>query len=196
MREDPDMANGEARPPQLREVVRAELSELRRALVGGVGSSDAGDDPERVAAARRALAVVRQRDAGGVGRLGERVARVRAVKPRVPSLSGTARYRIPDILTATELIEVKNVARLRLSPQLRDFLAFAESSGRTFVLLTRFDTVLAPALPRLIDERRITHRHFSGLLSAQGRRFLRELIESSLEPGGAIDGTATGKPGG
>jgi restriction endonuclease fold toxin 7 of polymorphic toxin system len=190
------MDDRESLEPWLRDAVRAELSGLREVFTGDVASLDAADGAARAAAAHSALAAIRRRDAGRVGRLGERIARVCSGKPRVPSLSGSARYRIPDILTETELLEVKNVARLRLTAQLRDFLAYAESTGRTFILVTRFDTVLAPDLQRLVDDGRIVHRHFPGLLSANGRAFLRRLIESTLELGTAAEATSTAEPQG
>jgi hypothetical protein len=75
---------------------------------------------------------------------------------------------------------VKNVGRLALTPQLDDFASFAAVSGRTFVLLTRFDTTVAPELQALVDSGRIEHRHLSGLLSPTGRRLTRGLIDDSL----------------
>jgi hypothetical protein len=42
-------------------------------------------------------------------------------KTRIPSLTGTAKYRIPDQLTSTTLGEVKNVSHLSLTRQLTDF---------------------------------------------------------------------------
>lgn len=128
----------------------------------------------------RALARIRQRDAPGIGRFGEHQARVRDRKRRIPSLSGSARFRVPDILTGTELIEVKNVARLALTPQLLDFVSYAEAEGVEFVLLTRFDTILAPELAALIADGRIRHGQLPGLLSPLGRRLVRRLITDAL----------------
>jgi hypothetical protein len=128
----------------------------------------------------RALARIRQRDASRAGKLGERVARARDKKRRIPSLSGTARFRIPDILTDAELIEVKNVRRLALTPQFVDFAEYADAEGIAFVLVTRFDTVLAPELAALVASGRIEHREFSGLLSANGRRFIRRLVAAEV----------------
>jgi hypothetical protein len=131
-------------------------------------------------AASRALARIRQRDAPKIGRLGERVARVRLEKRRIPSLSGSARFQVPDILTGSELIEIENVKRLALTPQLLDLCQFAAMSGLTFVLVTRFDTILAPDLRALIDTGRIEHRHLTGLLSPTGRRLIRRLIDETI----------------
>jgi hypothetical protein len=159
--------------------VRFELSRLDSQFNDTlVVAAEAGIPPEEIVA--RALARIRQRDAGRIGKLGERVARARERKTRIPSLSGTARFRVPDILTDTALIEVKNVSRLALTPQLEDFLSFADSSRISFVLLTRFDTVLAPDLAQLVTDGRIEHRQLSGLLSPLGRRVVRRLIASAL----------------
>jgi hypothetical protein len=167
-----------------RAAVRLEATNLNTAFAEVMATAaEAGIPPEEIIG--RALARIRQRDAGKTGRLGERIARVRQHKQRIPSLNGTAHFRIPDILTEHELIEVKNVGRLALTPQLVDFLSFSETSGITFVLVTRFDTELAPELQELIDTGRIQHRLFTGLLSENGRRFLRNLIQNRLPEGTA-----------
>ena len=162
-----------------RDAVRGEASGLVTELTEALGAeAERGVPVEEVV--RRALGRIRQRDAGRIGRLGERVAHARERKRRIPSLSGTARFRIPDILTDDELIEVKNVSRLLLSPQLADFLSLAEASEIKFVLVTRFDTVLAPELVELVAAGRIEHRHFGGLLSKRGRQLVRRLISDAL----------------
>ncbi len=160
--------------------MRVELSMLDRQFSEALEvAAESGIPAQEIV--ERALARTRQRDAARIGKLGERIARARERKRRIPSLSGTARFRIPDILTDTELVEVKNVSRLALTPQLLDFLSFAEASRIRFVLLTRFDTVLAPDLAQLVAEGRIEHRQLSGLLSSIGRRVIRSLIANALD---------------
>src|SRR5262249_14112640 len=56
-----------------------------------------------------------------LGAIGEEAAGVAGSKVRIPSLSGTAKYRVPDQLTDTALTEVKNTARVSFTNQLRDF---------------------------------------------------------------------------
>ena len=51
-----------------------------------------------------------------LGIAGEQAVGVGA-KTRIPSLTGTAKYRIPDQLTSTTLGEVKNVSHLSLTRQ-------------------------------------------------------------------------------
>lgn len=58
------------------------------------------------------------------------------VGPKVPITVG-GRGRIPDGLTDSTLTEVKNVASLSYTRQIRDFEAYAQQSGRTFDLFVR-----------------------------------------------------------
>lgn len=86
------------------------------------------------------------------GAEGEQLAGIdQAAKVRIPSASGTAAYRIPDELTASTLTEVKNVANLSYTSQLRDFYDYAVSSGRSFVLVVRSGTNLSGPLQQLED---------------------------------------------
>lgn len=58
---------------------------------------------------------------------------------RIPSLTDTAEYRIPDFLDkARQLVgEAKNVRYLRLTPQLLDYLEYAKKVGFTLYLFVR-----------------------------------------------------------
>ena len=67
--------------------------------------------------------------ARSLGVAGERAVGVGS-KTRIPSLSGTAKYRIPDGLTSTTLIEVKNVGNQSYTRQLRDFYMYSQQTGR------------------------------------------------------------------
>lgn len=55
-----------------------------------------------------------------IGRAGELAARIAKNTQRIPSVTGTAAYRVPDALSPIVLSEVKNVARLSLTAQIRD----------------------------------------------------------------------------
>jgi len=70
---------------------------------------------------------------------------------RIPSMTGTAAYRIPDALTDTALTEVKNVASLSYTNQLRDFYWYASFTGRSFKLIVRANTILSPRLQMMVD---------------------------------------------
>lgn len=64
-----------------------------------------------------------------------------AAKVRIPSMTGTAAYRIPDELTDTSLTEVKNVATLSYTNQLRDFYWYVSLTGRSFNLIVRVNDI-------------------------------------------------------
>ena len=93
-----------------------------------------------------------------VGKAGERAAGIVSPKVRIPSLTGTAKYRIPDELTPTTLREVKNVRKLGLTRQIQDFLMYSRATGREFILEVRRETQISEPLQRLIDAGEITLR--------------------------------------
>ncbi|GAA3819456.1 hypothetical protein CSO01_05480 [Cellulomonas soli] len=106
----------------------------------GVGATSA----EELLAANAAVdGMVGVRAAGAAG---EQAAGIIKNTQRIPSLSGTASYRIPDELTSTALGEVKNVANLSYTNQLRDFAAYAEQEGMGFNLYVRDSTTLSGPL--------------------------------------------------
>jgi RHS repeat-associated protein len=70
---------------------------------------------------------------------------------RIPSLSGSAAYRIPDELGNGVLGEVKNVSSLSYTSQLRDFTAYAQQQGLQFNLYVRGSTVLSGPLQEAVD---------------------------------------------
>jgi Restriction endonuclease fold toxin 7 len=80
---------------------------------------------------------------------------------RVPSATGTANYRIPDILDPEARIigEVKNVSRLSLTAQLRDFIAYAHEHGYDFELYIRRTTQLSGPLKQAVASGQITLRY-------------------------------------
>ncbi|HJL11558.1 MAG TPA: putative toxin [Polyangiaceae bacterium LLY-WYZ-15_(1-7)] len=61
------------------------------------------------------------------------------------------RYRIPDGMDPSWLNEVKNVKRLSNTRQLRDFLDFAQQTGRKFRLFVRQNTRLSGPLEELVQ---------------------------------------------
>lgn len=73
-------------------------------------------------------------------------------KVRIESLTGTASYRIPDILTKTTLGEVKNVSHLSLTRQLTDFHLYSQQNGLQFILHTRPTTTFSGPLQNLINK--------------------------------------------
>jgi hypothetical protein len=98
-----------------------------------------------------------------LGAQGERAVGITSPKVgiRVP---GTNLLRIPDALdkAAKVLTEVKNVAKLRMTPQMRDFLLFCRTNGYRFVLYTRQGTTLWPELQELVDSGEIEREYILG----------------------------------
>ncbi len=97
-----------------------------------------------------------------LGVAGERAVGV-STKTRIPSLTGTASYRIPDIITSTTLTEVKNVAHQSLTRQLKDFLLFSQQTGREFVLYTRSTTTFSAPLQNLINQGKVVVKTIPGM---------------------------------
>ncbi len=83
-----------------------------------------------------------------LGSEGELAANILKNTERIPSLTGTAAYRIPDVLSQEAGIigEVKNVANLSYTNQLRDFAMYAQQNGYQFQLFVRPTTVLSGPL--------------------------------------------------
>lgn len=142
------------------------------------------DESENILRRHRVvLAKMQVKTNAGYGRLGER-GNVTGVKQRIPSATGTAAFRIPDELTSSELIEVKNVRRLRLTSQLRDFLMFCRDTNRALILCVRPDVILSPEIALLVESGELTLLPKLKLFSAKAQqamsRALRPLIESAL----------------
>ncbi|MGW1673409.1 putative toxin, partial [Streptomyces sp. NPDC002324] len=74
----------------------------------------------------------------------------------IGSITGTATARYPDAVHFKSFWEVKNVAYLRLTPQMTDFIFFAQASNLKMVLYIRpsiagkAGTVLSPSLKQAL----------------------------------------------
>jgi hypothetical protein len=113
------------------------------ALAGaGAAACADGDCTNEGMAATRAL-----------GQAGETAAGIIKNTDRIPSLTGTANYRIPDqLLRSQQLIsEVKNVSHLSFTSQIKDYMAFAQQEGYTFELWVRGSTTFSKPLQEVID---------------------------------------------
>jgi hypothetical protein len=115
-----------------------DLSDVRRILKTGENALDA----------RRTAQTARQ-----LGLAGETAAGIVKNTTRIDSLTGIAKYRVPDVLNrSAQLIgEVKNVSRLSYTNQLRDFVRYAKQQGFRFELMARQGTRLSTALQQAID---------------------------------------------
>ena len=103
--------------------------------------------PSGVAVGRNAVKTANSR---ALGVAGERAVGVGA-KTRIPSLTGTANYRIPDQLTSKTLVEVKNTSHLNLTRQLTDFHLYSQQTGRQFILYTRHNTTFSGPMQNMIN---------------------------------------------
>lgn len=87
-----------------------------------------------------------------LGTSGEDLAGIdQAAKVRIPSLTNSAAYRIPDSLTETTLTEVKNVSYLSYTSQIQDFSYYATQTGRQFNLIVRADILLSGPLEDIVN---------------------------------------------
>jgi RHS repeat-associated protein len=117
----------------------ASLGEAALGLFPGTKLLGATATPRKVLVASRVTP-------NAVGRAGEAAVQAAyAIGPKVP-ISVSGRTRIPDGLTEEVLSEVKNVAALSYTSQLRDFAAYASQTGLDFHLYVRPSTVLTREL--------------------------------------------------
>ncbi|OWV82249.1 hypothetical protein ATY77_03155 [Rhizobium sp. R634] len=95
---------------------------------------------------------------GQVGRDGEAAVRAKVDIGAKQKIIVNGRVRIPDGITRSSLSEVKNVGRLSLTQQLRDYIDIARSRGLRFDLFDRPTTQRSSPLQRAIDDGLINRR--------------------------------------
>jgi hypothetical protein len=134
-------------------------------VYGGVANAVALDIESFVYGGTRALASTTLLMAGGrgpvdMGKAGEKAVGLTGKKERIKWEGFTTKtgYRVPDHVTRFGLEEVKNVLRLSNTRQLREYLAFAEATKRTFTLTVRTTTKLAKEILELERNHRIIVR--------------------------------------
>ena len=95
-----------------------------------------------------------------LGKIGEKAAGIVKNTKHIDSLTGTAKYRIPDVLNEFENVigEVKNVRSLSYTNQLRDYVAYSQQQGYTFELMVRQNTQLSGPLQQAVDSGLISLR--------------------------------------
>jgi hypothetical protein len=120
-----------------------------------------------------------------LGRIGEKAAGTSGKKTAV-TIGG--KVRVPDQVTSSAVIEVKNVASVsaREAAQISDSVALAQGTGKEAVLLTRPGADVS-RVQGLIDNRSLTHGTIPGI----GSDGLRQLGTSGSAAAGATVGTAT-----
>ncbi|MCP3881353.1 MAG: hypothetical protein GY701_23620 [Sulfitobacter sp.] len=115
-----------------------------------IGDSEMRPSPGSVAPGSTVSGTARARQLGVEG---EVLAGIdpNVVKTRIPSLTGSANYRVPDALTDSVLTGVKNVQRLGYTSQIQDFSYYATQTGRQFDLVVRENTVLTRELQDIVN---------------------------------------------
>jgi RHS repeat-associated protein len=81
-----------------------------------------------------------------LGDAGEEAVGIVAKKKRIPSLSGKAKWRVPDELTDLRLREVKNRAYVCKTGQIEDFLLYTQKFDMEYILEIRGTTKVAKTL--------------------------------------------------
>lgn len=88
-----------------------------------------------------------------LGVAGEEMSGIAGPKTRIPSLTGTASYRVPNELIPNVLLrDAKNVGELRVTPQLIDFGQYSQQNNLRFILDVRQNTVMGPSAQQFIDQ--------------------------------------------
>lgn len=133
-----------------------EPAEAEAPLGGGSGLAGPSGRPGVPVPTNEGVAVKR----GGIepvlrGIEGERKVGITGPKEPIESITGEARYRVPDKIDWNErvMVEVKNAARIdpRSERQILDELLFARENDLTLHLVTRPSTALTPLIQDLTD---------------------------------------------
>jgi len=135
------------------------------------------EQDKRVAAIKAALRRMSLKTDARLGRLGEKFAKVNAEKARIPSLTNTAKYRVPDVLSGTHLVEVKNVRYQAVTSQLRDFLAFCRQTNRRLVLCLRDDARLSSKAHDLVLRGEMEVRPLGYVFTRAGQESIFKVLE-------------------
>ena len=92
-----------------------------------------------------------------LGKVGEKLSKIKKNTQRIESINKTAKYRIPDILDKKLKIigDVKYVKKLSYTKQLKDYVAYAEKYGYTVQLFLKPDTILTKPLKAAVDAGKI-----------------------------------------
>ncbi|MCU0649591.1 MAG: putative toxin [Gemmatimonadaceae bacterium] len=125
-------------------------------VAGGMGMGGRGATSLGMAMGRSSATSTAH--ARALGAAGEAASGITKSYQRIESPTRTAAYRVPDGLTATTLSEVKNVAKLSLTNQLRDFSIFAQTNNLAFELWVRPSTQLSGPLQQFIKDQSIMVR--------------------------------------
>lgn len=97
-------------------------------------------------------AASKMQDVATKGKAGEALSGLTKNTAHIPSLTGTASYRIPDGLTNTILSEVKNYAgTLSYTNQIKDFVLYAQSQSPPLQMHLYTNAHLSGPLQQMVD---------------------------------------------
>jgi hypothetical protein len=99
----------------------------------------------------RALIKVTPKSPQQLGKEGEKMSGITGPKIRIPSATGTAKFRVPDELTSVHLKDAKNVADLHWTDQLTDFGIFAQQNNLKYIIEVRQNTKIGPKAQQMIQ---------------------------------------------
>ena len=116
-----------------------------------------GDPSDEINAAAQAAQQTLPAAAQSLGQTGETLAGIVKNTTHIPSLTGTANYRIPDQLIPEQnlLSEVKNVSYQAYTSQIKDFFLYAQQQGFKFEMIARQNTGFSKPLQALINAGKI-----------------------------------------
>ncbi|HEY8886720.1 MAG TPA: PA14 domain-containing protein [Candidatus Microsaccharimonas sp.] len=116
-------------------------------LVTAIKVASTASKVERAAETTSQTAIAAQK-----GYQGMKAANVIQNTVRIPSLTNTASYRIPDGMTLNTIAEVKNVAYQPYTRQLLDFNLYTQTTGQQFVLYIRQGAKLSSPLQKEVEK--------------------------------------------
>ena len=116
-----------------------------------------GDPSDEINAAAQAAQQTLPAAAQSLGQTGETLAGIVKNTTHIPSLTGTANYRIPDQLIPEQnlLSEVKHVSYQAYTSQIKDFFLSAQQQGFKFEMIARQNTGFSKPLQALINAGKI-----------------------------------------
>lgn len=109
------------------------IGEVTRAVSAVANGADVVDDIYDTAKTLDIAKIATTGTPNQIGKIGEQLAGI-DTKAKI-RIEVNGRIRIPDALTETKLIEVKNVKKISNTQQLRDFATYAKSDGRNLELI-------------------------------------------------------------
>jgi hypothetical protein len=139
--------------------------------VSTITASESGGSSQKTANQKK-MAAVR-----AAGKAGEKQAGVDPSKPkeRIPSETGTAKYRVPDEYDPAtgKIAETKNVARFdRITNQIKDLVKFTQKIMGELTLNLRSNTTITPSAQKYLDENDVIIR-----------RPINPIVEEGITPG-------------